>query len=110
MENETNIRNTAGRLKAGKSAALTVLAVAILTDIFFIAESFDLVTFFLLGSYVVGILVYKLPSGVTFLLCLALLILAYIQFVFLGPSATTEKSTVWFVLFFIVGVIQRFRE
>lgn len=102
MENET--------YKGKKSAAITILIIALLTDIFFITGSSDFITFGLLGCYGIGIKVYKLSSNATFLLCLAFLILAYIQFLFLGASVTTEKTAVWFVLFFIVGLVQRFRE
>lgn len=96
--------------KSKKSAMLTVLAIGILTDIFFVPGSFDLITFAILGCYFVGILLYKLSSNATFLICLALLLLTYIQFLFLGPNSTTEKSAVWFILFFIVAIVQRFRE
>ena len=110
MENETNVVDYSRWLKGRKSAGLSILVVALLTDIFYITESFDVITFGLLGFYIFGIKLYKLSSRATFLFCLVLLILTYVQFLFLGSSVTTEKSAVWFVLFFIVGVIQRFRE
>ncbi len=110
MENQIYDNHPVLKLEGKKSAAFTILAIALLTDIFFITGSFDVITFFLLGCYVIGIKVYKLSGTATFLLCLALLVLAYIQFLFLGPSVTTEKTSVWFFLFFVVGVVQRFRE
>lgn len=97
-------------LKEQKSAALTIFTVALLTDIFFISTSSDFIIFGLLGCYGMGILIFKLSSTTTFYLCLILLILAYIQFLLFGPAPITEKTSVWFVLFFIVGVAQRFRE
>lgn len=97
-------------LQENKKTVLTLFVLGILEEIFFRFTSSDLLTFSALLLYILFVKLYKLKSTFTFLLCLILLLVVSIDYVFTGASVSTEKAAVWFVLFFIVGVVQQWKE
>jgi len=97
-------------LQENKKTVLTLFIVGIVGEIFLRLTSSDLLTFSALLLYILFIKLYKLKSSLTFLLCLVLLLVVSIDYVFTGASVSTEKAAVWFVLFFTVGVIQQWKE
>lgn len=97
-------------LQENKKTVLTLFVLGILEDIFFRLTSSDLLTFSSLLLYILFVMLYKLKSSFTFLLCLVLLVVVSIDYVFTGASVSTEKAAVWFILFFVVGVVQQWKE
>lgn len=97
-------------LQKNKSIVLTVIYVSIVADVLFIPDSSDLRTFTILAIYIGSIRLYKLKSKATFLLCLALLGFMYVLFIETQASVTTEKAAVWLVLFWLIGIIQQWKE
>ena len=97
-------------LKKNKSVVLSVILLGILADIFFVSGSSDLRIFSIITFYVISIWLYRLKSRITFLLCLMLLGLMFIEFLLSGASERTEKAAVWLVLFLAIGIIQQWRE
>lgn len=93
-----------------KRTILSFVIAIIFADILFFKKTSDLMFFGVLIPYLVFIKIFRLKSRVTFLISLALLITMFINYLFTGTSASTEKATVWFVLFLIIGVIQQWRE
>lgn len=97
-------------LRENKRTALTILTVFILADILLVRRSSDLVIFSVLLLYGIFIKIFKINSRLTFLLCLGLLAIMSIDYLFTGASISTEKAAVWFTLFLVVGIIQQWKE
>ena len=97
-------------LKNNKPIVLTLIFLLIPIDIFFINNSSDLRIFGILALCIISILIYKLKSRLTFMLCLIILGIMYIEFLFTGTSQATEKSAVWLFLFLAVGIFQQLKE
>lgn len=93
-----------------KTAILAVIYLSIFTDIIFIPDSSDLRTFAILGIYIASVRLYKLKSKATYIWCLVLLGIMYLLFLLTQASPKTEKAAVWLVLFWIIGIIQQWRE
>lgn len=105
-----NLEKAISFLKNNKRTALTLLVVFIFVDIFFINMNLDILTFSVLLLYIIFIKIFRIKSRRTFLLCLALLMAMFIDFLFTGTSVSTEKAAVWLILFLIVGISQRWKE
>lgn len=97
-------------LRENKKTALTLLAVAIFSDIIFLNISSDWIIFSALILYLFFMKIFQIKSKLTFLFCLALLAIMFFSYIFTGASISTEKAAVWFVLFLIMGVIQQLKE
>ena len=97
-------------LRENKKILLTLLAISIFVDIFFVKVSSDFVIFGILLLYGIFIKMFQIKSRRTFLLCLALLIAMFINFLSTGTSIPTEKAAVWLVLFMALGIFQQWRE
>ena len=97
-------------LKENKKVNLFLLVVYIFVDIFFVKVSSDFVIFGILLLYGIFIKMFQIKSRRTFLLCLALLIAMFINFLSTGTSIPTEKAAVWLVLFMALGIFQQWRE
>ncbi len=97
-------------LKKNEPVVLTIIFLGILADIFLISGSSDPKIFGILGLYVISIRLYKLRSRLTFIVSLLLLGIMFVEYVFSGPSANTEKAAVWLVFFIAIGIIQQWRE
>lgn len=82
----------------------------ILVDAFFVSYQSDIITFGLVGAYALVQYLTRGTSRSTFLFCLALFLLMYMQFIFSGPVVKAEKLAVWLYLFLVLGVIQKWRE
>lgn len=104
------IKKTTFFLKENKKIVLALLAVSIFIDIFFVRTSSDIVIFGILLLYGIFIKMFQIKSRRTFLLCLALLTVMFIDFLFTGTSISTEKAAVWLVLFMALGIFQQWRE
>lgn len=83
---------------------------AILYDAFFVPYQSDLITFGILAAYAFVQHVARRSSASTFLFCLVVFVLMYIQFTLAGPVVRAEKLAVWVYLLFAAGIIQKWRE
>lgn len=97
-------------LEKNKPIVLTLMALAVLADILYLPGSSDVKIFGLLVAYGVAVRFYEIESKVTFLWCLVLLGVMFVEFLFTGPSVVTEKAAVWLVLFLTFGILQQWRE
>ncbi len=93
-----------------KQVILTTVILTVLADIVFIKESSDFRIFGLLTIYIACIFFYKLTSKFTFMSSLVILMSMYLEFIFTGTSANTEKAAVWIFFFLAVGIVQQFKE
>lgn len=106
-------------LRRNKFFHVVPIILLILGDVFFFQKSSDWRTFPILIFYIILIIRFKIRANTTFFICLFLFVLIYIQYIFSSPAifesqypvlAAGEKFAVWFYLFLIVGVIQKWRE
>lgn len=95
---------------ANSRVILTVIFIFIIINSIFIESSSDIIFFGLLGSYIAAIFFYKLRSRLTFLFCLALLVIMLVEYLLTGTSLKTEKTAVWFFLFLATGILQQWKE
>lgn len=110
MDLKKDITRAKRFLKENNVTVLSILVSLVLADIFMIPGSSDVRTYGLLLAYVVDSAVVKRTSKVTFLGCLALLMLMYVAYLFTGTSVQTEKAAVWLFLLLVVGVVQLWKE
>lgn len=110
MTNKLYIKNVRTFFEANKITVLSIIFFAIISDIIFFTQSSDIIFFGMLGLYLITVFIYKLKSKLTFLFCLVLLSVMYLQFIFTGTSLTTEKTAVWLFLFTAMGILQQLRE
>jgi len=104
------MKKIASFLREKKKTVLSFFIAAIVVDTFFFKKSSDYFTFGILILYLFFLKIFQIKSKSTFLMCLALLIVMFIGYLFSKTSILTEKAAVWFVLFLIVGVIQQWKE
>lgn len=104
------IKNLFSFLRNHKKIVFTLIIFGIFLDVFFFKINSDIRLFGILAFYVISILLFKLTSKITFLICLFILLAMYVGFLFSGASIITEKIAVWFVLFIAVGIIQQWNE
>lgn len=104
------IKNLVSLLRNHKKIIFTLIIFGIFLDVFFFKINSDIRLFGILGLYLISILLFKLTSKITFLICLFILFAMYVGFLFSGASVITEKIAVWFVLFLTVGIIQQWNE
>lgn len=97
-------------LRENKRTVLTLFVVSIVAVSLSKRLSSDVVIFGTLLLYGFFIKIFRMKSAFAFLLCLGLLALMYIEYIITGPSISTEKTAVWLILFFGIGVIQQWRE
>jgi hypothetical protein len=97
-------------LRKNKNTFLIIFFLIIAGDSMLSEKKSDIITFSLIGVYVAGIWLYKLKSKIAYILCLCLLIIMFVQYLFTGTSEQTEKTAVWLYLFLTIGVVQQFRE
>jgi 4-hydroxybenzoate polyprenyltransferase len=96
--------------KRNKPAIFTIILILLVADMFFITGNSDIRFFGIIGLYAFASFYYHLLSKYTFILCLILLVIMYISFLFSGASFFTEKTAVWIVLFMATGIIQQWSE
>lgn len=104
------IKNFVSLFRNHKKIVFTLIIFGIISDVFFFTINSDIRLFGILGFYIISILLFKLTSKITFLICLFILFAMYVGFLFSGASIITEKIAVWFVLFLTVGIIQQWNE
>ena len=104
------LRSIKGFFIQNNRTLLVVLVGMILVDSFFVTISSDVITFGVIILYGLFVRAGHVRSRETFLLCLGLFGTMMLSFVFSFASIPTEKLTVWLYLFFIVGIIQAWRE
>jgi len=97
-------------IKKFKKFVLIVIFASIFFDIFFLPESSDGIIFGLMLLYVLSVAYYKINSKVTFIFCLFLLGIMYLNYIISGTSVKTEKAAVWLVLILAIGIIQQWNE
>lgn len=108
-----------GQLKSIRVLKFLPLILLILGDVLFFEKSSDWRTFPILIFYVFLIIRYKIRANTTFFICLFLLVLIYVQYIFSSPATFEsqypiapfgEKIAVWLYLFLVIGVIQKWKE
>lgn len=109
-QNIEKIKKITSFLKENKKIVLALLIVFIFVDIFFVKISYDIVIFGILFLYGIFVKMFQMKNRQTFLLCLALLAVMFIDFLFTGTSVSTEKAAVWLILFMALGIFQQWRE
>lgn len=97
-------------VRKNKIIFLTILIFGIVDDILFLRESSDFIIFSILFFYGILVKIAQVKSKSTFLLCLVLLGIMFIDFIITGTSVSTEKAAVWFILFLGFGIIHQWRE
>ncbi len=97
-------------LSNSSGAVLTFIFIAVFFNCIFIETTSDIIFFGLLGAYIGAVLFYRLRSKLTFIFCLVLLIIMFIEYLFSGASLKTEKTAVWFFLFMATGIVQQWKE
>lgn len=97
-------------LKNKAFAILSIIFFIVIINALFFESSSDLEFFGLLGVYIGVVLLYKVSSKLTFIFCVVLLIIMYIQYMILGSFGKTEKTAVWLFLFFACGIFQKWKE
>lgn len=97
-------------IKHNQIVILTILIGLVFVDSIFIKPSSDIVIFGLLFIYLIYAKTIQSKSKMTFYLCLGLLCGIGISFLLSKGSVPTEKLTVWFVLFMVIGIIQQWHE
>lgn len=105
-----NIEKIINFLRENKRTVLTLFLVSIVAVSLSKGLSSDVVIFSALLLYGFFIKIFRIKSTFTFLLCLGLLVLMFIEYLITGASISTEKTAVWLILFFGIGVIQQWRE
>ena len=110
MSNTENNIRTPSFLGNSSAAVLTIVFIIIIINCLLIEGSSDIVFFGLLGVYIGAILFYKLRSKLTFIFCLILLIIMFIEYLLTGTSLKTEKTAVWLFLFIATGIAQQWKE
>lgn len=110
MINKSEFKSQISFLQKQKPAALTLLFSAIIVDTVLISSSSDFIIFGLLGLYVAGIKIYNLNSRTSLIFCFVLLAVMHISFLISGSSQRTEKAAVWLFFFFLISIVQQFRE
>lgn len=93
-----------------KSLIYPIIVLALIGDIFFSTNKSDLLFFGVIALFILSGFFYKISSKYTFSLCLILLSIMYVAFLFSGASEFVEKISVWIVLFMTVGIIQQWKE
>lgn len=109
IENK-NIEEIIFPLRENKKTVLTLFTVFIVVESLLKRLSSDIVIFSALLLYGFFIKIFRIKSTFTFLLCLGLLVLMSIEYLFTGASILTEKAAVWLILFLGIGVIQQWKE
>lgn len=97
-------------VKRRKLGLILVALFAVIVDVFFLTGQSDIKYFGVLTIYGFIYWITKFGSITTFLFCIFLLILLCTHYLLFGTVDSTEKIAVWFVLFFAIGVIQKWRE
>lgn len=91
----------------------------VLLDVFVFGISSDIRIFALLGMYVYILHRWRVRSDTTFGICLILLGITYVLFLFTVPMAfddprpippPAERTAVWLYLFLLIGIVQKWRE
>lgn len=93
-----------------QKTVLVLLLVIIFSDIFVAKIQSDIVYLSVLTLSAICAHLYSLKSNNTFFLCLLLLAVMFVSYVFTSASIVTEKASVWLILFWLFGVLQQWRE
>lgn len=97
-------------LKANNNVVISLLSFMVLADIFMIPRMSDVRTYGILFLYAIDTWVIERKSKTTFIVCLALLLLMYVLYLFTGTSEQTEKAAVWLFFLMLIGVVQIWNE
>ena len=90
-----------------KHAIITLILVAVISDIFFGSKS-DLNTFIILGSSIFFFSFYKFNSKRIFILCFIPIGIIFFTFLFSSHPLVSEKAARWLFLLMGTGILQEF--
>lgn len=110
MSNAKNAIQSTSFLGNRRAVVLSFIFIAVIINSIFFESNSDTIFFGLLGFYIGVVFFYKLRSKLTFLFCLTLLIIMFIEYLVTGTSLRTEKTAVWFFLFMATGIVQQWKE
>ncbi|RJQ38247.1 hypothetical protein C4559_02120 [Candidatus Microgenomates bacterium] len=97
-------------LREQKQVILTLIFSAFIIDTIFVPKSSDFIVFGLLVLYILSIWIYKLKSRVSIIFCFIFISIMYLSFLISGSSDRTEKAAVWLFFFFLINIVQQFKE
>lgn len=97
-------------LSLNKNTILFALFAIIASDIFLLKSSSDVLRFSVLFGYFLACKFYSLKSVFTYTINALLLVIIFILYIFTSAGTMTEKTSVWFVLILLFGVIQHWSE
>lgn len=106
-------------LLRNKFFSVIPIILLVIFDAILFQKSSDWRTFPILTLYIFCIFRFRIKSVTTFLICLALFVLIYIQYISSSPATFEmqyplapfgEKIAVWLYLFLVIGVIQKWKE
>lgn len=87
-----------------------LLFIFVLINILSSSMASDRKYFGVLLIYLIIMRIANLKSYVTFIFLLIILFIMSFRYFIAGPDEIAEKAAVWFVLFFAVGLVQKWRE
>lgn len=97
-------------INQNKGVIFVVLLGIIFIDAFFIKIVSDVMSFGVLLLYGLYVKIFHTQSRVTFYICLGLISVLALSFIFSYASISTEKLSVWLFLFLLVGITQAWKE
>lgn len=96
-----------------KAIILFIIIGLLASDIFLSSNASDIKFYGITIFFFITAFFYQLKSRVTFIICLVLFCIMYLDFLIsglAGPSKITEKVAVWLFLFMLVGILQQWKE
>lgn len=97
-------------IKQNEKLEFFLLMCIVLIDSLFLQMSSDIVLFGIIGLYFLYAKYFHKNSKLTYTICLGILLVMAVSFIFSQASNRTEKLAVWLFLFLLVGIIQAWRE
>lgn len=91
-------------------ALITLFFVGVMTDVFYLNRSYDLLLLLLVGMWVLVVRLYQFKSAITFKVVLICLLFLITLFILVPSQSSSERLTTWIYLLLIVGIVQQWRE
>lgn len=104
------MKNILRNFKLIFQVGILILYSSVVYDIFKIEGASDFRFFGIIILYFIITYILKIRSTITFLFLLLLLFIMSFRYFTKGPDVITEEAAVWFVLFFTVGIFQKWIE
>ena len=96
-------------IKNNSNRITIILFLSVIYNIF-VSTASDLYYYPIIITFLISTWLIRQKSSYTFLFCLLLLFIIGFLYILDGAEPRTENASVWFVLFFAVGLFQKWRE